>query len=79
MNQCLFDMTGYDMRFDIKYAYFNFLQSINYSSPSDPAFRMDHVESCSKVSACNPRVELDMIPSVQNGDTAEHYDDSEEE
>ncbi|KAL5741095.1 hypothetical protein ACOSP7_029959 [Xanthoceras sorbifolium] len=26
----------YDMQFDIKYAYFNFLQSIHYKSPRDP-------------------------------------------
>lgn len=25
-------VTGYDMQFDIKYAYFNFLQSISYPS-----------------------------------------------
>lgn len=40
----------YDMRFDIKYAYFNFLQSVNYSSPSDPAFHKECVESCSEFS-----------------------------
>ena len=28
---------GYDMQFDIKYAYFNFLQSIHHPSLSPPA------------------------------------------
>ena len=27
---------GYDMQFDIKYAYFNFLQSIHYQSAPHP-------------------------------------------
>lgn len=26
----------YDMQFDIKYAYFNFLQSLHFKSPCDP-------------------------------------------
>lgn len=30
LNLCFFVCVGYDMQFDIKYAYFNFLQSIDY-------------------------------------------------
>lgn len=34
--QVVFYDAGYDMQFDIKYAYFNFLQSIDYRSPQSP-------------------------------------------
>jgi len=30
---------GYDMQFDIKYAYFNFLQSIQYRSTPSPVLK----------------------------------------
>ncbi|XP_027084090.1 lysine-specific demethylase JMJ32 [Coffea arabica] len=67
----------YDMRFDIKYAYFNFLQSINYIS--DSAFWGGHVDSHSKVSASKGEDELEMIEFVPNGDATgqgvSDYDD----
>jgi jumonji domain-containing protein 7 len=37
---------GYDMQFDIKYAYFNFLQSIDYRNPTSP---MMPVELCEEI------------------------------
>lgn len=67
----------YDMRFDIKYAYFNFLQSINYIS--DSAFWGGHVDSHSKVSTSKGEDELEMIEFVPNGDATgqgdSDYDD----
>ena len=65
------------MRFDIKYAYFNFLQSVNYIS--DSAFRGGHLDSHSKVSTSKGEDELEMIEFVQNGDATgqgdSDYDD----
>ncbi|WJX55998.1 hypothetical protein P8452_41702 [Trifolium repens] len=39
----------YDMQFDIKYAYFNFLQSIDYRNPTSP---MMPEELCEKIDSC---------------------------
>ncbi|XP_059663098.1 lysine-specific demethylase JMJ32 [Cornus florida] len=68
----------YDMQFDIKYAYFNFLQSIHYSSSQDlTAGRMKCVELCS--SACNSGDESDNNASEENGNpTACHIDNGKE-
>lgn len=38
-----FCVVGYDMQYDLKYAYFNFLQSIHYNSVTEAA----QAESCS--------------------------------
>ncbi|CAK9179427.1 unnamed protein product [Ilex paraguariensis] len=50
----------YDMPFDIKYAYFNFLQSIHYSSPlhTPTLDGLKHEESCSYACTCNSMKEL---------------------
>ncbi|CAI9095024.1 OLC1v1030877C2 [Oldenlandia corymbosa var. corymbosa] len=62
----------YDMRFDIKYAYFNFLQSIKYSSRSDsPSHQQETLEQ--------QEDDLDVISSVQNGAALEQLNDGEEE
>lgn len=57
----------YDMRFDIKYAYFNFLQSIPYSPRKDPAScKVINVESSFSGSACNSGDESDITESLPN-------------
>lgn len=61
-------VAGYDMQFDIKYAYFNFLQSINYPALHD----MTHhgkkcMKSCSDPSAFNIRDGLDTDADVADG------------
>ncbi|KAK9289574.1 hypothetical protein L1049_007730 [Liquidambar formosana] len=57
----------YDMQFDIKYAYFNFLQSIHYLSthvPTLPGMECDY--SSSDASECNLRDQLCTDSSVAN-------------
>ncbi|KAK3200221.1 hypothetical protein Dsin_023636 [Dipteronia sinensis] len=49
----------YDMQFDIKYAYFNFLQSIHYKSPHDPTLsEIECEDSGSDASVHNLRDEV---------------------
>ncbi|CAI9784678.1 unnamed protein product [Fraxinus pennsylvanica] len=57
----------YDMRFDIKYAYFNFLQSIPYSPRKDPAScKVINVKSSLSGSSCNSGGESDITESLPN-------------
>lgn len=52
-------LAGYDMQFDIKYAYFNFLQSLHFKTPCDPTLlEIDYEDSRPNASICNSREKL---------------------
>lgn len=53
-SEVLVHLTGYDMQFDIKYAYFSFLQSLPYTLSVDPALcEMRNLELSLDKSSCN--------------------------
>ncbi|XP_051130041.1 lysine-specific demethylase JMJ32 [Andrographis paniculata] len=49
----------YDMQFDIKYAYFNFLQSIPYSPPADPSLSKNKDSSLDESDIISDRPSID--------------------
>lgn len=57
----------YDMQFDIKYAYFNFLQSIHYTLPKNSMSLASHVKLCSNETKTR-KEEADIIASVETGE-----------
>lgn len=71
MNFCALCLAGYDMRFDIKYAYFNFLQSIRYALPKNSMSRGRYMKLCSNESKSR-KEETDPIVSVETGDVEVH-------
>lgn len=57
----------YDMQFDIKYAYFNFLQSLHFKAPCDPTLlEIDYEDSRPNASICNSRKKLFVDASSLN-------------
>lgn len=56
------------MRFDIKYAYFNFLQSIHYTLPKNSVSHGRHMKLCSNDSKSR-KDETDAIVSVETRET----------
>lgn len=55
------DLAGYDMQFDIKYAYFSFLQSIPYTLSVDPSLcELRNVERSLEKSSSNSGDESDV-------------------
>lgn len=66
------------MRFDIKYAYFNFLQSIPHSPRKDPAScKVINLESSFSGSACNSGDESDITESLPNPNNVRDDSDGE--
>lgn len=54
-------LAGYDMQFDMKYAYFNFLQSIPYTLSNDPSLKnLRDGEAHFGGSSCKRRDESDV-------------------
>ncbi|XP_052209990.1 lysine-specific demethylase JMJ32 [Diospyros lotus] len=68
----------YDMQFDIKYAYFNFLQSIPLPSSHDLTLHEVSCGSSTDASICTSGGESD-VNAVESKLPAENNDDSEEE
>lgn len=69
----------YDMLFDIKYAYFNFLQSINNPGLHDVTHHGKKcLESRDDPSAWNLRDDLDIVASVADGYATDGIDDCED-
>lgn len=58
------------MRFDIKYAYFNFLQSIHYKLPKNSVSHGRQMKLCSNDSKSR-KDETDAIVSVETRDAIE--------
>ncbi|THF95814.1 hypothetical protein TEA_018229 [Camellia sinensis var. sinensis] len=73
------NLAGYDMQFDVKYTYFNFLQSIPHpSSHGLTLHEMGFVGSSSDTSICYLGDEPD-INAIERVNVAENRDDSDEE
>ncbi|KAG8382051.1 hypothetical protein BUALT_Bualt05G0036300 [Buddleja alternifolia] len=67
----------YDMQFDIKYAYFNFLQSIPYTLSNDPTlYKIRNMESRFERFLCNSGDESDVI--VTKRDVRDGSDNEED-
>ncbi|XP_057965154.1 lysine-specific demethylase JMJ32 [Malania oleifera] len=61
----------YDMQYDLKYAYFNFLQSIQYPVFHHPALQaMENEGSCFDASVCSSKDTLPADESGSNSNTA---------